>query len=119
MLISAVPVNAGGSVADPYLSPAVRSVIEDPVPDAAITLRVTLADETRSREPPDAVSAIRTAGGSIERPLPFDALEVSIPQKRVAALVELEGIAAIETAATVSNTGDAGEDVRLDTDEEP
>lgn len=104
-------------VSDPYLSPAVRSVIEHPVPDASIRLRLTLAGDTSPEDNRGVLSAIRAAGGAIERTLPFDALEVTIPQERVGALVEVEDIAAIETAATVSLTGDAGEDVRLDTED--
>ncbi len=102
-------------MADPYLSPAVRSVIEHPVPDATIRLRLTLVED----EPPEETlaEAIRAVDGTIDRSLPFDALEVTIPQERVDALREIETIAAIETAATVSITGDAGEDVRFDANE--
>lgn len=71
-----------------YVSPAVRSIRDDPVEKA-------------------------TDLGTVESELPFETLAVIVPHERVADVCDLDGVATVETANTLGIDLDgAGEDVR-------
>ena len=75
-----------------YVSPAVRSIREDPVAGESVTLLVEAADDA------DALAAAIEEVGTVEAELQFDTLRV-----------------AVETANTlVTDPDGAGEDVRFD-----
>lgn len=80
-----------------YLSHAVRTIRDDPVPGESIDLVVT-RDGEASAALGDAISAL---GGTVVADLQFDALHVQVPQTAVADLCGLDGIERIETAETL------------------
>ncbi|WP_181685380.1 hypothetical protein [Halorhabdus salina] len=90
-----------------YVSPAVRSIRDEPLEGESVTLLVRAAgdvDEIRDR--------IEDADGTIEDSLEFETLAVAIPQTDVGAICELDGIESIETDRTLTIDADgAGEDV--------
>lgn len=95
-----------------YVSRAVRSVRDDPIPEAEVTLLVEVADGA-------AVEAVRTAldgldGVAVTGELAFDTLRVRVAQERVDAVCGVDGLAAVETDATLTIDADgAGEDVEF------
>ncbi|MCU4717952.1 hypothetical protein [Halapricum hydrolyticum] len=97
-----------------YVSPAVRSIVDDPLEGESVTLLVEVED---GYEPGvDAVAErIEDLGGSIEDRRRFGTLVVSISQSDVEQLCDLDGLAIVETdnAVTIDPDG-AGEDVEYD-----
>lgn len=94
------------------MSPAVRRIVENPQPDARVSLRVTLTDTAATDRPRRFERAIAGLDGCVETSLPYNALRVTIPEEAVEELCSLTGIAAVETIA-VLDPGDAGEDIDL------
>lgn len=93
-----------------YVSPAVRSMLDHPVADEAVTLVLGLADDGATG---DVAEQVSECGGRVNRHLEFQSLAVSIEQDDIAELCEIDGVDSIETANTLSMTLDgAGEDVR-------
>lgn len=93
-----------------YVSRAVQSIREDPIPGEAVTLLVTPADDTAIR--PDLERVLDDCGGRLEGELDFGTLAVTVPQETVDAVCEVDGVETVETDATLSVTLDgAGEDV--------
>jgi len=92
----------------PYLSHPVRRMREDPTEGEEVALRVTAADDTD----PEALADRLDGVGAVEDRLRFGALRVTVLQSRLDALCSVEGVEAVETAATMGvEPGDAGEDV--------
>jgi hypothetical protein len=92
-----------------YVSPAVRSIREDPVAGESVTLLVEAADDA------DALAAAIEEVGTVEAELQFDTLRVAVLHERVDEVCELDGVVAVETANTlVTDPDGAGEDVRFD-----
>jgi hypothetical protein len=92
----------------PYLSHPVRRMREDPHEGEEVTLRVTAADGAD----PEALADRLEGVGTVEEHLRFGALRVTVPQSRLDALCSVDGVEAVETAATMGvEPGDAGEDV--------
>jgi hypothetical protein len=93
-----------------YVSHAVRSIRDDPIPGEAVTLLLE-ADEEGSLE---AIrEAVEAVGGTVDGELRFGTLEVTVAHEDVAAACEVDGIASVETANTlVLDPDGAGEDVR-------
>jgi hypothetical protein len=98
-----------------YLSPVVRTIRDDPVPDETVTLQVTLASDQEVAVDTlegNVESVVRDRGGSVADRLEFDTLLVTVPHEGVEDLCTVAGIETIETADTLGITpGDAGEDV--------
>lgn len=97
-----------------YLSPAVRSIVDDPIEGESVTLLVEVDDEYDPGV--DTVAdRIEDLGGTVEDRRRFGTLVVSIPQQLIAALCELDGLAVVETdnAVTIDSDG-AGEDVEYE-----
>ena len=90
-----------------YLSHPVRRVRDDPIEDAEVRLVVTPTDEA---DVAALESALESIGEAVDC-LPYDALEVTVPETAVAEVCELPDIDSIETAGTVGIGGDAGEDL--------
>ena len=91
------------------VSPAVRSIREDPVAGESVTLLVEAADDA------DALAAAIEEVGTVEAELQFDTLRVAVLHERVDEVYELDGVVAVETANTlVTDPDGAGEDVRFD-----
>jgi hypothetical protein len=91
-----------------YLSHPVRRLCEDPIEGAAVTLRVTATDGDSL----DTLTERLTEVGTVEERLRFDGIRVTVPQERLGAVCELDGIEAVETTHTFTLDGDgAGEDV--------
>lgn len=93
-----------------YVSRAVRSIRDHPVPDATVTrlLEVETGAETPAvRQSLDALEGADRLGSR-----PYDTLRVRVQHDRVGAVCEIEGLAAVETEGTlVVDAGGAGEDV--------
>ena len=98
-----------------YLSPVVRTLRDDPIPDEEVTLLLSLAaDQT------DGTAAVESAieetvdavGGTVEARLQFETIAVRVPHEGIPAICDVEGIEAVETDETIGiATGDAGEDL--------
>lgn len=82
---------------------------DDPLEGQVTTLVVEPADDDRRVD--DLAAAIRVAGGTVDQQMPYGALRVEIPERRVADLCSLSGIASVETADVIGLAGDAGEDI--------
>ncbi|WP_226011402.1 hypothetical protein [Halomicrobium salinisoli] len=95
-----------------YVSRAVETIREDPVPGE----RVALVLETDDDADPDAVAAAAEgAGADVERRLQFGDLEVSVDQEAVGAVCEIDGLAAVQTADAIGiHPDEAEEDVDPD-----
>lgn len=97
-----------------YVSRAVQTIRDDPVPDETVTLLVTPASdvgEVRAALEP----VVDEHGGEIADELAFETLAVTVPQEAVEAVCATDGIEAVETDATLSMTPDgAGEDVSFE-----
>ncbi|WP_225335804.1 hypothetical protein [Halomicrobium urmianum] len=95
-----------------YVSRAVQSVREDPVPGETVVLVL----ETDDDADPDAVAAAaEDAGAAVERRLQFGDLEVSVKQEAVGAVCEIDGLAAVQTADAIGiHPDEAEEDVDPD-----
>lgn len=92
-----------------YLSPAVRTIREDPTPDVEMRLVVRGVDGA-SREA--VAAAVEDRGGVVERETRFGNLHVTVEEPAVAGLLEAlpSSVRAVETV-TPELSGDAGEDV--------
>jgi hypothetical protein len=94
-----------------YVSPAVRSIRDDPVDGDEVRLLVRYDAPVDD----DVEAAVRDAGGEIEGELQFGGREVRVDHEAVGDLLALFAerdlpVDAVETAAVV-DPGDAGEDV--------
>lgn len=95
-----------------YLSPAVRTMRDDPTPGVETTLLVRLED--RDTEP--ALAVVREHDGEVAKETQFGNLHVVVDEPDVAALLDAlhdtlsDGVAAVETV-TSELSGDAGEDL--------
>lgn len=96
---------------DPYVSPAVRQILANPMEGEQIQLRITLPEDSDLSQNREVLDTIQSAGGSLDAELPYSTYLVSMPEPAVAVLCDHSGLEAIETAAVVSMDGDAGEDV--------
>jgi hypothetical protein len=96
-----------------YVSRAVRAIRDDPIEGEPVGLALTTADDAD----PDAVAAAaEESGATVERRLQFDDLAVSVPHEQVAAVCDIDGLAAVETTDAIAiTTADAtDEDVEFD-----
>lgn len=90
-----------------YVSRAVETIRDDPVPDASVSLVV----ETQDDVGPDGVAAaLESAGATLERRLQFDDLLVTVAQDDVDAVCAVDGIAGIQTADAIGVHPDEAED---------
>jgi hypothetical protein len=96
---------------DVYLSPVVRRMRDDPLPDQRVTLLVRLGDEAPVEDVHEAATAV---GAELEGETQFDGVLVALPEPDVDAFLALlpEAVAAVETSGVTGLRGDAGEDVR-------
>jgi hypothetical protein len=95
-----------------YVSPAVRTIRDDPVEGESVALLLEVADEASLD---DVAAAVEAAGATVEDELEFRTLKVSAPHERVGAVCEVDGIDHVETGNTLGIDPDgAGEDVRPD-----
>ena len=91
-----------------YLSHPVRRLRDDPVDGETVTLLVRAADDEGVEALADRLADV----GSVEDRLRFATVKVTVPQEAVAAVCDLPGIEAIETANTLAMDAEgAGEDV--------
>jgi hypothetical protein len=91
-----------------YVSPAVRTIRDDPIEGEPVELLVEAADGT---DLASLAERLESAGATVEAELEFETLRVSIGQEEVGAVCDCAGIASVETANTlgIDPTG-AGED---------
>ncbi|QPV61524.1 hypothetical protein I7X12_12180 [Halosimplex litoreum] len=98
-----------------YVSPAVRTIRDDPVEGESVTLLLEVADDAAVD---DVAAAAEAAGATVEEELQFRTLETTVGHERVGAVCAVEGIAHVETGNTLGIDPDgaegAGEDVRPD-----
>lgn len=86
------------------------------MPDAAVTLLLTIADEADA----DAVEAdleetVADCGGRIEDHRAFDTVVATVPQVAVGDVCAVDGLAQVETENAVAiGPDDAGEDVEFE-----
>ncbi|ELZ27493.1 hypothetical protein C475_06225 [Halosimplex carlsbadense 2-9-1] len=96
-----------------YLSPAVRTIRDDPVEGESVTLLLEVADDAAIDE---VAAALEAAGATVEEELQFRTLQATVAHERVGAVCEADGIAHVETGNTLGLDPDeaegAGEDVR-------
>lgn len=93
-----------------YVSRAVRTLREDPVPGAEVTLLLTVREDLSGVR-----AAVHDAGGRVERQRPLDTLEVTVPQANLGAFLDTADVSVVETADTAGvAAGDAGEDVEYE-----
>ncbi len=92
-----------------YVSHPVRAIRGDPVPGEEARLLLRVADGADLDRVADAA---REAGATVEDRLAFGTLQVVVDHGDVAAICDLDGLAAVETARTLEMDLDgAGEDV--------
>lgn len=92
-----------------YVSPAVRTIRDDPLPDETVTL---LVEATEDADLSALANALGDAGATVEEELEFRTLAVSVAHEDVAAVCDCAGIEAVETSNTlVLDPDGAGEDV--------
>ena len=95
-----------------YVSPAVRTIRDDPIEGEPVSLLLEVADEVPVD---DVATAVEELGGTVETELEFRTLRVTVDQERVGAVCETDGIDVVETANTLGIDIDgAGEDVRFE-----
>jgi hypothetical protein len=98
-----------------YVSPAVRTIRDDPVPGESVTLLLEVADDAAVD---DVAAAAEAAGATVEEQLQFRTLETTVAHERVGAVCAVEGIDHVETGNTLGidpeGAEGAGEDVRPD-----
>ncbi|WP_227374067.1 hypothetical protein [Haladaptatus halobius] len=93
-----------------YVSRPVRGIRDDPDLGESVTLLLRLADA----DPEWAADRVDSLGGDVNAELAFETLRVVVPEESVADLCELDGLGAVETAASLGvDAGDAGDDVEL------
>lgn len=94
-----------------YLSPAVRTIRDDPTPGVAVTLlvRPDTADTAAT------LDAVDTSAGELDQETRFGNLHVSLTEPAVAEFIDAlpDDVAAVETV-TSELSGDAGEDLDPD-----
>lgn len=91
------------------VSPAIRSLRENPIEGETVTLLLETATEGDIERLSEAI----TDFGTVDRELRFDTLAVTVPHERVGDVCRLPGIETVETANTLAIDPDgAGEDVR-------
>ena len=94
-----------------YVSPAVRSIRDDPVEGESVTLLVEAGDDAGTETLAEALADL----GTVEAELEFETLRVSVPHERVGAVCDLSGVATVQTENALATGADgAGEDVRFD-----
>ena len=95
-----------------YVSRAVATIRDDPLPDESIALVLETADDA---DPDTVAAAADAAGATVDRHLQFDDLQVTVDHEDVAAICTLDGLAAIQTADAIGTHPDeAEEDIDLD-----
>jgi len=98
-----------------YVSPAVRTIRDDPVPGESVTLLLEVADDATVD---DVAAAAEAAGATVEEELQFRTLKTTVAHERVEAVCAVEGIDHVETGNTLGidpeGAAGAGEDVRPD-----
>jgi len=96
-----------------YVSPAVRTIRDDPIEGESVTLLVEVADDAAIE---DVAAAVEAAGGTVDEELQFRTLKATVAHERVGAVCAVEGIDHVETGNTLGIDTDgaegAGEDVR-------
>jgi len=96
-----------------YVSPAVRTIRDDPVEGESVTLLLEVADDATTDE---VAAAVEAAGGTVEEELRFRTLRATVAHERVGAVCEVGGVDHVETGNTLGLDPDeaegAGEDVR-------
>lgn len=96
-----------------YVSPAVRTIRDDPVEGESVTLLLEVADEATVD---DVAAAAEAAGATVEAELRFRTLETTVAHEQVGAVCEVDGIDHVETGNALGIDPDgaegAGEDVR-------
>ena len=95
-----------------YVSPAVRTIRDDPIEGEPVSLLLEVADDV----PVDEVAtAVEELGGAVDAELAFRTLQVTVAHEHVGAVCETDGIEVVETANTLgADTDGAGEDVRFE-----
>ena len=88
-----------------YLSHPVRRMRDDPFADQTATLVVELDAAERS----DLDATLDEVDGAFERELQLGSYLVSMPETRVDAFCEMDGLARVETANTLGLAIDDGE----------
>ncbi|MFB6150605.1 MAG: hypothetical protein ABEJ40_02240 [Haloarculaceae archaeon] len=92
-----------------YVSPAVRSIRDDPIEGESVTLLLETDADTDPGAVADAVEALDC---TVEEELQFETLRVTVPHERVGDVCAVDGIATVETDGTLAiDAGGAGEDV--------
>jgi len=82
----------------PYLSHPVRRIRDEPADGERVELVVEQGDITRE----ELTTAVEQCTGTVEAELQFDCYLVELPESAVEELCDLDGLARIETAATLS-----------------
>lgn len=95
-----------------YISPAVRTIRDDPTPDVESKFIIRLSDDA---DPQSVGDIVRDAGGAVETETRFNNLRVNAAHDDVAALLDAlpDSVEAVETAVPLRE-GDSGEDVDED-----
>jgi hypothetical protein len=95
-----------------YLSHPVRRIREDPIEGETVRLLLDVDEDETSLS---AVASAVEPFATVETEREFGTLEISVAHERVGDVCAVEGIDAIETAATLEMDPDgAGEDVEFE-----
>ncbi|QLH79695.1 hypothetical protein HZS55_21420 [Halosimplex rubrum] len=98
-----------------YVSPAVRTIRDDPVEGESVTLLLELDGDAAVD---DVAAAVEAAGATVKEELQFRTLKTTVAHERVGAVCEVDGIDHVETGNALGIDPDgaegAGEDVRPD-----
>jgi len=96
-----------------YVSRAVQSIRENPVPGESVGLVLEPAADV---DPEQIADAARAAGASVDRHLQFDDIEVTVAQTDVDAVCAIDGLEAVQTTDAIAITSEEAtdEDVEFD-----
>ena len=90
-----------------YVSRAVATIRDDPIPGERVSLVVETADGADSD---GVVDALETVGATLERELQFDDFVVSVDQEDIDSVCAVDGIAAVQTADAIGIHPDEAEE---------
>ncbi|EMA39970.1 hypothetical protein [Halococcus hamelinensis] len=76
-----------------YVERAVEQMREDPDSSASTTLLLGVESDSLSA----VEEQVEAIGGEVTEQLPFDTLEVTVPENAITNLLEIEGLESIET----------------------
>jgi len=89
-----------------YVEHAVREMQENPDSGASTTLLLGV----RSNSIPAVEEEVESIGGEVTERLPFNTLEVRVPESSLAGILEMEGLESVETDESLEDLDQGNSD---------